>query len=61
MQARKFEIPENEPDIAALYGQCRTLLQGLDESGLHQAAAHVSMALDVMSRSLPGYGLARLK
>lgn len=61
MQARKFEIPENEPDIALLHGQCRDQLQGLDDSGFHQAAAYVSMALDVMSRSWPDPATARLK
>jgi hypothetical protein len=53
MQARKFETGARAPEIASLYGQCRDLLEGLDGSGLHQAAAHVSMALDVMRRSCP--------
>ena len=53
MQARKLEVPEREKDIASLYGQCRDLLRELDDTGLHHAAAYVSMALDAMSASMP--------
>ena len=49
------ETMEREESLLRLHEQCRELLAGLDETGLHQAAAHVSMALDVMRRSLPHF------
>ncbi|HEY0014079.1 MAG TPA: hypothetical protein VGB79_14650 [Allosphingosinicella sp.] len=39
--------------LAELQRSAQTLLSTLDEAGLHQAAAYVSMALDVMRQSRP--------
>jgi hypothetical protein len=47
------ETKERGDSVLPLYEQCGELLAGLDELGLHQAAAHVSMAQDVMRRSFP--------
>ena len=47
------ETVERDEALLQLHDQCRELLAGLDQAGLHQAAAHVSMALDVMRRSFP--------
>ena len=44
---------ESDESLLRLHEQCRELLAGLDTSGLHQAAAHVSMAIDVMRRTFP--------
>jgi hypothetical protein len=51
MQATKLHAPRDQARADLLYGQCRDLLRGLDESGMHHAAAHVSMALEVMRRT----------
>jgi hypothetical protein len=53
MGVQNLEMEERGEALQRLYDQCRILLQGLDEGELHQAAAHVSMALDVMRRSFP--------
>ena len=47
------EAVERDESLLRLHDQCRELLAGLDQAGFHQAAAHVSMALDVMRRSSP--------
>ena len=47
------ETKERGDSVLRLHEQCSELLAGLDELGLHQAGAHVSMALDVMRRSFP--------
>lgn len=39
--------------LAELQHSTQVLLSGLDEIGLHQAAAYVSMALDVMRQAQP--------
>jgi hypothetical protein len=39
--------------LAELQHATQVLLSGLDEIGLHQAAAYVSMALDVMRQARP--------
>lgn len=41
--------------LAELQQTALTLLAGLDELGLHQAAAYTSMALDVMRQSRPEF------
>lgn len=55
-ELKSAEAGEREQSLLRLHGQCRELLAGLDDLGLHQAAAHVSMALDVMRRSFPELG-----
>lgn len=52
-KVQSAEAAERDESLLRLHGQCRELLAGLDELGLHQAAAHVSMALDVLRRSFP--------
>ena len=52
-EVHSSDTAEREQSLVRLHDQCRELLAGLDEMGLHQAAAHVSMALDVMRRSFP--------
>lgn len=44
---------ERDESLLRLHEECRALLAGFDAMGLHQAAAHVSMALDVIRRSFP--------
>jgi hypothetical protein len=44
---------ENWDRLAELQRSAQAVLAGLDDLGLHQAAAYVSMALDAMSRSRP--------
>jgi hypothetical protein len=39
--------------LGELQHSAQALLAGLDEIGLHQAAAYVSMAMDVMRQSRP--------
>ena len=39
--------------LGELQRSAQSLLATLDEAGLHQAAAYVSMALDVMRQSRP--------
>lgn len=41
--------------LAELQRTAQTLLAGLDELGLHQAAAYASMALDAMRQSRPDF------
>ena len=53
MGVQNLETAERGEALLLLYDQCGILLHGLDELGLHQAAAHVSMALEVMRRSFP--------
>jgi hypothetical protein len=52
MGVQKPEVAKGG-EAQRLYRDCTTLLEGLDELGLYQAAAYVSMALDVMRRSFP--------
>lgn len=47
------QTAERDESLIRLHDQCRDLLALLDKMGLHQAAAHVSMALEVMRRSFP--------
>jgi hypothetical protein len=53
MGVQNLETAERGEALMLVHDQCRIVLRGLDELGLHQAAAHVSMALDVMQRSFP--------
>lgn len=58
MPTQKLDLPEQEARLAELYGDAVAVLQGLDELGLHQAGAYVSMALDALRREyafLPGF------
>lgn len=52
-EVQNAETAERDESLLRVHDQCRRLLAGLDELGLHQAAAHVSMALDVMRRTFP--------
>ena len=56
MDSTNFQLPIEQPDIASLCRQCEALLDRLDDAGLHQAAAHLSMALDVMRRTITSFG-----
>jgi hypothetical protein len=44
---------EHSERLSELQRVAQTLLSGLDELGLNQAAAYASMALDVMRQSRP--------
>jgi hypothetical protein len=46
-------LDEHWTRLAELQRSTQTLLSGLDEIGLNQAAAYVSMALDIMRQSRP--------
>ena len=52
-EMQSVDTAERDESLIRRHEQCRELLAGLDKMGLHQAAAHVSMALDVMRRSFP--------
>ena len=56
MDSSNFQLPLEQADIASLYREGETLLDRLDDAGLHQAAAHVSMALDAMRRTITSFG-----
>ena len=56
MDSTNFQLRLEQKDIASLYRQGEALLERLDDAGLHQAAAHVSMALDVMRRTITNFG-----
>ena len=45
--------PEHGEAVLQAYLRGSALLQDLDDLGLHQAAAHLSLALAVMDRSSP--------
>jgi hypothetical protein len=46
-----LNLGENWERMAELQRAAQTMLSGLDELGLHQAAAYVSMAIDAMRRA----------
>ena len=48
-----IEFGEQWHRLAELQRSTQTVLSGLDELGLHQAAAYVSMALDAMRQARP--------
>ena len=56
MDASNYQLPIDQSDIASLYRQSEDLLDRLDDAGLHQAAAHVSMALDALRRTITSFG-----
>ena len=56
MDASNFQFPPSQTDMVSLCRQGEALLESLDDAGLHQAAAHVSMALDVMRRTITNFG-----
>jgi hypothetical protein len=56
MDAANYRLPHEQADIASLYRQGEALLSRLDDEGLHQAAAHVSMALDALRRTITNFG-----
>ena len=56
MDSSNFQLPIEQTDVASLYRQGEALLDRLDDAGLHQAAAHLSMALDVMRRTITNFG-----
>jgi hypothetical protein len=56
MDSSNFQLPLEQSDIASLYREGEDLLDRLDDAGLHQAAAHLSMALDVMRRTITSFG-----
>ena len=56
MDASNFHLPLEQADIASLYREGEELLDRLDDAGLHQAAAHMSMALDAMRRTITSFG-----
>ena len=56
MDPSNFHMPLEQSDIASLYREGEALLDRLDDAGLHQAAAHLSMALDAMRRTITSFG-----
>jgi hypothetical protein len=57
MPAEKLDLAGQEARLTKLYADALEVLRGLDELGLHQAGAYVSMALDALRRDhafLPG-------
>jgi hypothetical protein len=50
MSALDRKPPEHGEAVRQAYLRGSALLQDLDDLGLHQAAAHLSLALDVMDR-----------
>jgi hypothetical protein len=56
MNSSNFQLPLQQADITSLYREGEALLDRLDDAGLHQAAAHVSMALDAMRRTITSFG-----
>lgn len=56
MDASNFGIPLKQKDIASLCRDGEALLDRLDDAGLHQAAAHLSMALDALRRTITSFG-----
>ena len=50
MPAEKLDLPGQEAKVNELYAAALELLRGMDELGLHQAGAYVSMALDTLRR-----------
>jgi hypothetical protein len=56
MDSSNFQLPLEQSDIASLYRQGEDLLDRLDDAGLHQAAAHLSMALDALRRTITSFG-----
>lgn len=56
MDASNFQLPLKQADIASLYREGEALLDRLDDAGLHQVAAHVSMALDTLRRTITSFG-----
>ena len=53
MVSERAEFEEGWDKLRKLHGDALSLLGGLDEIGLYQAAAYVSMALDIMRRQHP--------
>ena len=51
MSALDRKPPEHGEAVLQAYLRGSALLQDLDDLGLHQAAAHLSLALDVLDRS----------
>ena len=56
MDASNINLPLDRTDMASLCRQGEDLLERLDDAGLHQAAAHLSMALDAMRRTITNFG-----
>ena len=51
MSALDRQTPDHGEAILQAYQRGNALLRELDDLGLHQAAAHLSLALDVMDRN----------
>jgi hypothetical protein len=51
MSALDRKPPEHGEAVLQAYLRGSALLQDLDDLGLHQAAAHLSLALDIMDRN----------
>jgi hypothetical protein len=51
MPALDRKPPEHGEAVLQAYLRGSALLQDLDDLGLHQAAAHLSLALDVLDRN----------
>ncbi|WP_298281961.1 hypothetical protein [Novosphingobium sp.] len=48
----------NEPDLISRFRETlETVLQGLDQANLQQAAIHVDMALNALGELHPGSGM----
>ncbi len=49
----RSELQGSGEDIAALYDQALQLLGALDRLGLHQAGAHLTMAIEAIRQRYP--------
>jgi hypothetical protein len=49
----RAELQQDWDELGALYLQAMDLLDGLDRLELHQAAAHLSMAVELMRQRHP--------
>lgn len=49
----RHQLEQDWDELRALYLQALDLLEGLDRLGLHQAGAHLSMAIELMRQRHP--------
>jgi hypothetical protein len=53
MGKNEYREPEEWPQIVEAYAMANLLLKELDQLQMHQAAAHISMAVEIMRRNHP--------
>ncbi|MDT9598968.1 hypothetical protein [Sphingosinicella rhizophila] len=56
MGENEYREPQEWPQIVELYTMANLLLKELDELQMHQAAAYVSTAVEIMKRDHPDLG-----